>query len=63
MLVAMGYDTGIDLEKLLQVARQLPQIVGHDVPGQVAKAGRITDLHPAPAYVAELRAQAMAAEA
>jgi hydroxymethylglutaryl-CoA lyase len=32
-------------------------VVGHDVPGQVAKAGRITDLHPAPSYVAELRSQ------
>ena len=49
MLDAMGCDTGIDLTKLLTVARQLPQIVGHDVPGQVAKAGRITELHPAPA--------------
>ncbi|MES2399974.1 MAG: hydroxymethylglutaryl-CoA lyase [Pseudomonadota bacterium] len=49
MLEAMGYDTGIDLDRLLGVARQMPSIVGHDVPGQVAKAGRITDLHPAPA--------------
>jgi hydroxymethylglutaryl-CoA lyase len=49
MLEAMGYDTGIDLDKLLNIARYLPEIVGHDVPGQVAKAGRITDLHPAPA--------------
>jgi hydroxymethylglutaryl-CoA lyase len=55
MLDAMGYDTGIDLNKLLNVARHLPSIVGHDVPSQVAKAGRITDLHPAPAYVNELK--------
>lgn len=55
MLQAMGHDTGIDLPRLLAVARALPDIVGHDVPGQVAKAGRITDLHPAPPYVAELR--------
>uniref|UniRef100_UPI002FC75624 hydroxymethylglutaryl-CoA lyase n=1 Tax=Polaromonas sp. TaxID=1869339 RepID=UPI002FC75624 len=55
MLAAMGYDTGIDLPRLLAVARQMPQIVGHEVPGQVAKAGCITDLHPAPAYVAELK--------
>ncbi|MDB5945107.1 MAG: hydroxymethylglutaryl-CoA lyase [Ramlibacter sp.] len=48
MLDAMGYDTGVDLGKLLALARQLPAIVGHEVPGQVAKAGRITDLHPAP---------------
>jgi len=55
MLHSMGYDTGIDLERLLDVACQMPQIVGHDVPGQVAKAGTIDTLHPAPAYVAELR--------
>jgi hydroxymethylglutaryl-CoA lyase len=55
MLQAMGYDTGVDLDRLLAVARRLPQIVGHDVPGQVAKAGRISDLHPAPPSVAELR--------
>ena len=55
MLDAMGYDTGLDMAKLLAVARQLPHIVGHDVPGQVAKAGLTTDLHPAPASVAELQ--------
>ncbi len=58
MLSAMGYDTGINLDRLLQVARALPEVVGHAVPGQLAKAGRITDLHPAPAYVAELRSAA-----
>jgi hydroxymethylglutaryl-CoA lyase len=55
MLLAMGFDTGIDLPRLLAVARRLPSVVGRDVPGQVAKAGLITDLHPAPSYVAELR--------
>jgi hydroxymethylglutaryl-CoA lyase len=58
MLDAMGFDTGIDIDRLLQVARALPIVVGHAVPGQLAKAGRITDLHPAPAYVAELRSAA-----
>lgn len=48
MLEAMGHDTGVDLTRLLPVARSLAQIVGHDVPGQVAKAGRIADLHPVP---------------
>jgi hydroxymethylglutaryl-CoA lyase len=48
MLEAMGYSTGIDLPKLLAVARLLPEIVGHPVPGQVAKAGCIQDLHPVP---------------
>ena len=54
MLDAMGYDTGIDLEKLLAVARQMPHIVGHEVPGQVAKAGRIADLHAVPAEAVAL---------
>ena len=62
MLQAMGYDTGIDLPRLLQAARRLPEIVGHGVPGQVAKAGRSTDLHPVPAAVTELR-QALATSA
>jgi hydroxymethylglutaryl-CoA lyase len=58
MLDAMGYDTGIDLPQLLNVARHLPTLVDHEVPSQVAKAGRITDLHPAPAYVSELKGAA-----
>ena len=55
MLDAMGYDTGINIPKLLQLARELPIIVGHAVPGQVAKAGRTCDLHPAPDSISELR--------
>jgi hydroxymethylglutaryl-CoA lyase len=56
MLQSMGYDTGVDLARLLQVARALPQIVGHDVPGQLVKAGPTSQLHPVPAAVTELRA-------
>lgn len=56
MLEAMGYATGVDFAKLLQVARALPAIVGHEVPGQVAKAGPSTQLHPVPPAVHELRA-------
>jgi hydroxymethylglutaryl-CoA lyase len=42
----MGLATGIDLEAATDIARRLPAIVGHDVPGQVIKAGRSYDLHP-----------------
>ena len=45
----MGLTTGLDLDALLGLSRGLPALVGHDVPGQVAKAGRPCDLHPAPA--------------
>ena len=55
MLDAMGYDTGINIPKLIELARELPLIVGHPVPGQVAKAGSTCELHAVPAYVAELR--------
>jgi hydroxymethylglutaryl-CoA lyase len=57
MLDAMGYDTGINIPKLLQLAKELSQIVGHEVPGQVAKAGSTYTLHPEPSYVEELRRQ------
>ncbi|WP_158902777.1 hydroxymethylglutaryl-CoA lyase [Burkholderia sp. L27(2015)] len=51
MLQACGIDTGVDLARLLAVARQLPAIVGHDVPGQIIKAGTSQDTHPVPAGV------------
>jgi hydroxymethylglutaryl-CoA lyase len=44
----MGIDTGIDLPHLLTLSRTLPALLGHEMPGQVAKAGRNCDLHPAP---------------
>lgn len=57
MLELMGYDTGIDLTRLLGVAARLPGLVGHEVPSQVLKAGRRLDLHPTPAHVATLDKQ------
>jgi len=46
----MGVETGIDLDRLIELSRTLPALLGHDTPGQVAKAGRNGDLHPAPDY-------------
>jgi hydroxymethylglutaryl-CoA lyase len=48
MLHACGVDTGVDLDLLLAIARDLPSIVGHDVPGQLIRAGKTTDLHTKP---------------
>ena len=48
MLEDMGFDTRVDLAKLLAVARRIPAIVGHDVPGQVMKAGQTLELHAPP---------------
>ncbi|SAL10487.1 hydroxymethylglutaryl-CoA lyase [Caballeronia arvi] len=47
----MEIPTGVDLQKLIVLSRTLPALVGHEVSGQVAKAGRNCDLHPAPEYV------------
>jgi hydroxymethylglutaryl-CoA lyase len=57
MLEAMGHSTGVDLTRLLGIARALPQIVHHDVPGQVVKAGTAATRHPAPEYVNQLLEQ------
>lgn len=54
MLQAMGLQTGVDLERLLVLARALPHIVGRPVPGQVAQAGRSCDLNPVPDAVLAL---------
>ncbi|WP_397452372.1 hydroxymethylglutaryl-CoA lyase [Pseudomonas sp. NA-150] len=48
MCEEMGIDTGIDLPHLLAMSRRLPDLLGHEMPGQVAKAGRNCDLHKAP---------------
>ena len=52
----MGLKTGLDLPALIAEARKLPALLGHDVPGQVMKAGRTLDLHPTPAAVKALLA-------
>lgn len=48
MLECMGYKTGVDLDRLIAASRRLNAIVDHDLPGQVLKAGKASDLHPIP---------------
>jgi hydroxymethylglutaryl-CoA lyase len=48
MFQAMGYETGADLDKLLAIAADLPTLVGHDIPGQVVKAGASSRRYPLP---------------
>lgn len=47
MLESDGIDTGVDLDALIAIARDLPGIVGHEVPGQVIRAGKRSELHAA----------------
>lgn len=48
MLEDMDYDTGVDLDRLLAVAVKMPLVVGHEVPGQVMRAGKTLHLHAVP---------------
>jgi len=57
-LALMGYDTGIDLARLMAAAQRLPALIGHDVPSQILKAGRRLDLHPRPADFDEIAERA-----
>jgi len=44
----MNYDTGVDLAKLMSAVGRLSELIGHEVPSQIIKAGRRLDLHPMP---------------
>jgi hydroxymethylglutaryl-CoA lyase len=48
MLELEGFNTGVDLQKLVAVAARLPALVGHDIPSQILKAGHRLTKHPAP---------------
>ncbi len=53
MFQRMGLDTGVDLDSLLQCAASLPELVGHDVPGAVLKAGKADRRYPKPKWMGE----------
>ncbi|MFG6149360.1 hydroxymethylglutaryl-CoA lyase [Halobacillus sp. B23F22_1] len=46
MLAFMDYDMRVDLDELIDTSKYLTSILNHDVPGQVMKAGKISDLYP-----------------
>ena len=62
-LELMDFDTGCDLALLLQAAARLPALIGHEIPSQIAKAGRRLDLHAPPPDFALWRDRALAREA
>jgi hydroxymethylglutaryl-CoA lyase len=57
MLDLMGYDTGMNLDRVLRASARLPGLIGHDTPSQILKAGRRLDLHPIPEHVRTLSKQ------
>jgi hydroxymethylglutaryl-CoA lyase len=59
-LELMGYDTGVDLEKLIAASKRLPALIGHETPSQIVKAGRRLDLHRPPKDFETIRERAHA---
>lgn len=57
MLQLMGYDTGLDLDRVLAASAQLPSLIGHETPSQILRAGKRLDLHPIPEHVHTLSKQ------
>jgi hydroxymethylglutaryl-CoA lyase len=46
MLEGLDLATGVDLDRLLAVARRVEEVIGRELPGQVMKAGTRAALHP-----------------
>lgn len=62
-LELMGFETGVDLPRLLAASKQLTALLGHDTPGQITKAGRRLDLHQPPASFEAIRQRALERDA
>ncbi len=48
MLHEMGIETGVDLDKLIAVAKMVQEVVPHRLDSAIVRAGKRTDLKPAP---------------
>ena len=59
-LHAMGYETGIDLDALVEVSKRVQEIIGRELPGQVMKAGQWNRRYQVP-HAVEERLAALAA--
>ncbi|MCY1541179.1 hypothetical protein D9M68_768560 [compost metagenome] len=51
MFQRMGLETGVDLDRLLSAASSLPELIGHDVPGAILKAGKADRRYPKPKWM------------
>jgi hydroxymethylglutaryl-CoA lyase len=52
-LHAMGYNTGIALDRLIDTAKRVEEIIGRSLPGQVMKAGKWDRRYPLPPRLTE----------
>ena len=53
LLHEMGIETGVDLDKLVPCARLVRELVGHEVPSHILKAGKRCDLFDFAAWRAQ----------
>ena len=60
MLQCMGYETGMDLDGLIGAAAQLEELVQHELPAQVSRAGDRLTRHAPPADFSEIVERAKA---
>lgn len=60
MLQCMGYDTGVSVPGLIEAAHLLAELVGHELPAQVSRAGERLTRHSPPAGFNEIRERALA---
>lgn len=51
MFQRMCLNTGVDLDALLNTAASLPELLGHDVPGAILKAGKADKRYPKPKWM------------
>jgi len=52
-LHAMGYETGVDLDALIEVSKRVEEIIGRELPGQIMKAGKWNRRYQVPHAVEE----------
>jgi len=52
-LHAMGVETGVDLDALIETSKRVQEIVGRSLPGQLVKAGKWDRRYPLPDGVRE----------
>jgi hydroxymethylglutaryl-CoA lyase len=59
MLECMGYDTGLSVPALVEVAHHLAGLIGHDVPSQLSRAGARLTRHAPPDGFEAIRERAL----
>lgn len=60
MLECMGYNTNIDLERVLAAGKHLAQLIEHDLPSQLSHSGPRTQLHSVPDDFDQIKSNALA---